>query len=57
MLEANPAYRDEVFAYVEREDTPWPLLAQIDHFRAAGFAPATVLHKNVCFAAWGAMKP
>lgn len=50
------AYRDHVFAYIEEEDSPRPLLFQIDCLRAAGFARVEVLHKNSCFAAFGAVK-
>ena len=49
-------YRDHVFAYVEKEDTPRPLLFQLDLLRQAGFSQIDVLHKNVCFAAFGAVK-
>jgi len=49
-------YRDEVFAYVEFEDTPRPLLFQTDLLKEAGFAQIDVLHKNNCFAAFGAAK-
>src|SRR4051812_31062665 len=52
----DDAYRDHVFAYVEREDTPRPLLFQLDLLRAVGFAQVDVLHKNVCFAAFGGVK-
>jgi tRNA (cmo5U34)-methyltransferase len=52
----DEAYRDHVFAYVEKEDTPRPLLFQLDLLRQAGFAQVEVLHKNVCFAAFGAVK-
>jgi tRNA (cmo5U34)-methyltransferase len=52
----DEAYRDHVFAYVEREDTPRPLLYQLDLLREVGFAQVDVLHKNVCFAAFGAVK-
>jgi tRNA (cmo5U34)-methyltransferase len=52
----DDAYRDHVFAYVEREDTPRPLLFQLDLLREVGFARVDVLHKNVCFAAFGAVK-
>ncbi|MBX9581484.1 MAG: class I SAM-dependent methyltransferase [Gemmataceae bacterium] len=52
----DDAYRDHVFAYVEQEDTPRPLLFQLDLLRAVGFAQVDVLHKNVCFAAFGAVK-
>jgi tRNA (cmo5U34)-methyltransferase len=50
------AYRDHVFAYVEKEDTPRSLTFQLDLLRQAGFAQVEVLHKNVCFAAFGAVK-
>lgn len=52
----DEAYRDHVFDYVEKEDTPRPLLFQLDLLREAGFAQVEVLHKNVCFAAFGAVK-
>jgi tRNA (cmo5U34)-methyltransferase len=52
----DEAYRDHVFAYVEKEDTPRPLLFQLDLLRRVGFAQVEVLHKNVCFAAFGAVK-
>jgi tRNA (cmo5U34)-methyltransferase len=50
-------YRDHVFAYIEKEDTPRPLLFQIDLLREAGFQGVELLHKNSCFAAFGGMKP
>jgi tRNA (cmo5U34)-methyltransferase len=52
----DDAYRKQVFAYVEQEDTPRPLLFQLDLLRQVGFARVDVLHKNVCFAAFGAVK-
>ena len=52
----DEAYRDHVFAYVEREDTPRPLLFQLDLLRQVGFTQVEVLHKNVCFAAFGAVR-
>jgi tRNA (cmo5U34)-methyltransferase len=50
------AYRDHVFDYVQFEDTPRPLLFQIDLLRSVGFREVEVLHKNVCFAAYGAVR-
>ncbi len=50
-------YRDEVFAYVEREDSPRPLVEQLDLLRAVGFERIEVLHKVALFAAFGAVKP
>ena len=52
----DESYRDHVFAYVEKEDSPRPLLFQLDLLRRVGFAQVEVLHKNVCFAAFGAVK-
>ena len=52
----DEAYRDHVFAYVEKEDTPRPLVFQLELLRQVGFAQVDVLHKNVCFAAFGAVK-
>jgi tRNA (cmo5U34)-methyltransferase len=52
----DEAYRDQVFAYVAREDTPRPLMFQLDLLRAVGFSQVDVLHKNACFAAFGAVK-
>jgi tRNA (cmo5U34)-methyltransferase len=52
----DEAYRDQVFAYVEKEDTPRPLMFQLDLLGEVGFRKVEVLHKNVCFAAFGAMK-
>jgi tRNA (cmo5U34)-methyltransferase len=49
-------YRRQVFGYIEREDTPRPLMFQLDLLRAVGFAEAEILHKNTCFAAFGALK-
>ena len=50
------AYRATVFAYIEQEDTPRPLLFQLDQLRAAGFAQVEVLHKHSVFAAFGGIK-
>ena len=52
----DESYRDEVFAYINQEDTPRPLMFQLDLLRAVGFDGIEVLHKNCCFAAFGAIK-
>ena len=52
----DEAYRDQVFAYVEKEDTPRSLMFQLDLLREVGFSQVEVLHKNSCFAAFGAVK-
>jgi tRNA (cmo5U34)-methyltransferase len=52
----DEAYRDHVFAYIEQEDSPRPLLFQLDQLRAAGFEQVELLHKNSVFAAFGGIK-
>lgn len=52
----DEAYRDQVFAYIEKEDTPRSLLFQIDLLRKVGFRQVEILHKNGSFAAFGAVK-
>jgi tRNA (cmo5U34)-methyltransferase len=52
----DEAYRDHVFGYVEQEDTPRPLMDQLDLLRRVGFGRVEVLHKNGPFAAFGAIK-
>ena len=52
----NETYRKEVFAYIDREDTPRPVTWQIDLLRRVGFRSVELLHKNSCFAAFGAVK-
>jgi tRNA (cmo5U34)-methyltransferase len=49
-------YRDEVFAYIEKEDSPRPVTFQLDLLREVGFRSVDILHKNSCFAAFGAVK-
>lgn len=52
----DEAYRDHVFAYIAKEDTPRPLLFQIDLLRRVGFREVEILHKNSNFAAFGGIK-
>lgn len=52
----DAAYRDQVFAYVAKEDTPKPLMFQLDLLREVGFREVEILHKNGPFAAFGAVK-
>jgi tRNA (cmo5U34)-methyltransferase len=52
----DEAYRDHVFRYIEQEDTPKSLLFQLDLLRSVGFTSVEILHKNACFAAFGAIK-
>ena len=52
----DESYRDQVFAYVEREDTPRPVTYQLELLQRVGFSSVELLHKNSCFAAFGAVK-
>jgi tRNA (cmo5U34)-methyltransferase len=52
----NESYRDQVFAYIEKEDTPRSLMYQLDLLREVGFSKVEPLHKNGPFAAFGAVK-
>jgi tRNA (cmo5U34)-methyltransferase len=52
----NEAYRDEVFSYIAQEDSPRPLMFQLDLLRSVGFTDVEILHKNNCFAAFGGFK-
>jgi tRNA (cmo5U34)-methyltransferase len=49
-------YRDKVFEYIDREDSPRAVTYQLDLLRSVGFAQVELLHKNSCFAAFGAVK-
>jgi tRNA (cmo5U34)-methyltransferase len=49
-------YRRTVFGYIEREDSPRSATFQLDLLRRVGFAHVELLHKNGCFAAFGAWK-
>ena len=49
-------YRDSVFAYIDKEDSPRPVTFQLELLRNVGFAHIELLHKNSCFAAFGAVK-
>ncbi len=49
-------YRLKVLAYVEKEDSPRSLNYQLALMKKAGFNSVEILHKNLCFAAYGAIK-
>ena len=52
----GPAYRDKVFAYIEKEDSPRSLSFQWERLRQAGFSHFDVLHRNSVFACYFAVK-
>ena len=49
-------YRDRVFDYIDREDSPRPVTFQMELLSRIGFSQVELLHKNSCFAAFGALK-
>jgi tRNA (cmo5U34)-methyltransferase len=49
-------FRELVFGYIEKEDTPRSLVYQLDLLRTVGFAEIEILHKNNLFAAFGGIK-
>lgn len=50
------AYVKKVFDYIEKEDSPRPLMYQLDLARRVGYKEVEVLHKNTTFAAYCAIK-
>lgn len=52
----GPGYRQKVFDYIAYEDTPRSLNYQLDLLKRVGFSHTEILHKNSCFAAFGAIK-
>ncbi len=50
------SYRDKVFDYIDKEDSPRPVTYQLELLRKSGFCRVELLHKNSCFAAFGAIK-
>ncbi len=49
-------YRDKVFDYIDFEDSPRPVTYQLELLKKVGFRQVELLHKNSCFAAFGAIK-
>ncbi len=49
-------YRKEVFGYIDKEDSPRSVTYQLQLLREVGFRAVEILHKNSCFAAFGALK-
>lgn len=50
------AYQENVFAYIEKEDTPRSVMYQLDLMKKIGFSTVDVLHKNSCFSVFGGTK-
>jgi tRNA (cmo5U34)-methyltransferase len=52
----GPEYREKVFAYIEKEDSPRSLPFQIELLKRVGFRDWEVLHRNSVFACYYAQK-
>jgi tRNA (cmo5U34)-methyltransferase len=52
----GPEYRQKVLDYITYEDTPRSLNFQLALLTRVGFTQVEILHKNSCFAAYGAIK-
>ena len=49
-------YRSKVLAYVEKEDSPRSMNYQLELMKKVGFKDVEILHKNMCFGAFGGIK-
>lgn len=49
-------YRQKVLDYIDAEDSPRSVTYQLELLKKVGFSYTDILHKNVCFAAFGGVK-
>ena len=49
-------YRQKVLDYVAKEDSPRSMNYQLDLMKKVGFQKVEILHKNMCFGAFGGIK-
>jgi tRNA (cmo5U34)-methyltransferase len=49
-------YRKKVLDYVAKEDSPRSMNYQLDLMKKVGFSKVEILHKNMCFGAFGGIK-
>ncbi|SMG46450.1 class I SAM-dependent methyltransferase [Arenibacter troitsensis] len=49
-------YRKKVLDYVDKEDSPRSMNYQLDLMKKLGFSKVEILHKNMCFGAFGGIK-
>lgn len=50
------AYRQNVLDYIAKEDSPRSMNYQLDLMKKVGFRKVEILHKNMCFGAFGGIK-
>jgi tRNA (cmo5U34)-methyltransferase len=49
-------YRKKVLDYIAKEDSPRSMNYQLDLLKKVGFSKVEILHKNMCFGAFGGIK-
>lgn len=49
-------YQTKVFSCIDKEDSPRPVTYQLNLLQKVGFKYTDILHKNSCYAAFGAIK-
>ena len=49
-------YRQKVLEYIAKEDSPRSMNYQLDLMKKVGFSKVEILHKNMCFGAFGGIK-
>ena len=49
-------YRQKVLDYVAKEDSPRSMNYQLDLMKKVGFRKVEIIHKNMCFGAFGGIK-
>ncbi len=49
-------YRRKVLEYIAKEDSPRSMNYQLDLMKKVGFTNVEILHKNMCFGAFGGIK-
>ncbi len=54
--EGGKSYKDHVFDYIEKEDTPRSITFQLELMKDVGFRKIDILHKNSVFGSFGAIK-
>ncbi len=54
--DGGESYKNDVFEYIEKEDTPRSMTFQLDLMKHVGFKKIEILHKNSVFGSFGAIK-
>ncbi len=49
-------FRKKVLDYIEKEDSPRSMTYQLELMKKIGFTKTEILHKNMCFGAFGGIK-